>query len=104
MPFLTPDGRKKILDEVVSAMLFAEAAKAEGVDKEPAVKTRLDYAQTEYLVESTLRRQLAKNPVLSEQELQPTTRNTNPSFTPPEEIKAPPHSRKDRSSGEQDPR
>ena len=49
VPFLTPDGRKKILDEVVSSMLFAEAAKAEGIDKDAAVKTRLNYAQTEYL-------------------------------------------------------
>src|SRR5512139_2843546 len=48
VPFLTPDGRKKILDEVVAFTLFAEAAKAQGMDREPASKTRLDYAQTEY--------------------------------------------------------
>ena len=38
IPFLTPDGRKKILDEVISFMLFAEAAKAQGIDKETCDK------------------------------------------------------------------
>jgi peptidyl-prolyl cis-trans isomerase C len=88
VPFLTPDGRKKILDEVVSSMLFAEAAKAEGIDKEPAVKTRLAYAQTEYLGGEYFRRQLAKSPVLSEKELQAYYEEHKSEFTPPEEIKA----------------
>jgi len=88
VPFLTPDGRKKILDEVVSSMLFAEAAKAEGIDKEAAVKTRLDYAQTEYLGGEYFRRQLAKNPLLSEQEVQAYYEEHKSEFTPPEEIKA----------------
>jgi peptidyl-prolyl cis-trans isomerase C len=88
VPFLTPDGRKKILDEVVSSMLFAEAAKAEGIDKEPAIKTRLAYAQTEYLGGEYFRRQLAKSPVLSEKELQAYYEEHKSEFTPPEEIKA----------------
>jgi len=88
VPFLTPDGRKKILDEVVSSMLFAEAAKAEGMDKEDAVKTRLNYAQTEYLGGEYFRRQLAKNPLSSEQELQAYYEEHKSEFTPPEEIKA----------------
>ena len=53
IPFLTPDGRKKILDEVISFMLFAEAAKTQGIDKEPAIKTRLDYLQAGTWPEST---------------------------------------------------
>ncbi len=88
VPFLTPDGQKKILDEVISSTLFAEAAKAEGIDKEPAVKTRLEYTQTEYLGGEYFRRQLAKNPLLSEKELQAYYEEHKSEFTPPEEIKA----------------
>jgi peptidyl-prolyl cis-trans isomerase C len=88
VPFLTPDGRKKILDEVVSFMLFAQAAAAEGMDKEPAVRTRLDYAQTEYLAREYFRRHLAKTPPVSEQELTAYYKEHINEFKPPEEIKA----------------
>ena len=88
VPFLTPDGRKKILDEVVTSMLFAEAAKAQGIDKEPPVKTRLSYVQTEYLGGEYFRRQLAKSSPLSQKELQTYFDEHKAEFTPPEEIKA----------------
>ncbi len=88
VPFLTPDGRKKILDEVVTSMLFAEAAKAQGIDKEAPVKTRLSYVQTEYLGGEYFRRQLAKSPPLSEKDLQAYFEEHKAEFTPPEEIKA----------------
>jgi peptidyl-prolyl cis-trans isomerase C len=88
VPFLTPDGRKKILDEVVSFLLFAEAAKAEGIDKDPAIKTRLDYTQTEYLAREYFRRYLAKNPQVSEDDLQAFYKSHINEFKPPEEIKA----------------
>lgn len=86
VPFLTPDGRKKILDEVVSFMLMAEAAKAEGLDKDPAIKTRLEYAQTEYLAREYFRRQLAKAPQVTEQELEAYYKEHLSEFKPPEEI------------------
>ncbi len=88
VPFLTPDGRKKILDEVVTSMVFAEAAKAQGIDKEAPVKTRLNYVQTEYLAGEYFRRQLAKSPPLSEKDLQAYFEEHKSEFTPPEEIKA----------------
>lgn len=88
VPFLTPDGRKKILDEVVSFLLFSEAAKAEGIDKDPAIKTRLDYTQTEYLAREYFRRYLAKNPQVSEEDLQAFYKSHINEFKPPEEIKA----------------
>jgi len=88
VPFLTPDGRKKILDEVVSFLLFAQAAKTAGIDKEPAVKTRLEYAQTEYLAREYFRRQLAKSPPISEDDLKEFYKNHISEFKPPEEIKA----------------
>jgi peptidyl-prolyl cis-trans isomerase C len=88
VPFLTPDGRKKILDEVVSFMLFAQAAKGEGMDKEPAIKTRLDYAQTEYIAREYFRRHLAKTPPVSEQDLTAYYKEHISEFKPPEEIKA----------------
>ena len=84
VPFLTPDGQKKILDEVVSSMLFAEAAKAEGVDKEPTVKTRLDYAQTEYLGGELLQATACKeSPIVRERNFRHITKNTNPSSPRP---------------------
>ncbi len=88
VPFLTPDGRKKILDEVVAFTLLAEAAKKEGLDKDPAIKTRLDYAQTEYLAREYFRRQLAKSPQLTEQELEAFYKEHISEFKPPEEIQA----------------
>lgn len=88
VPFLTPDGRKKILDEVVSFMLFAEAAKAQGIDKEPAIKTRLEYLQTEYLAREYFRRYLAKTPQVSEETLTAYYKDHLSEFKPPEEIKA----------------
>lgn len=88
VPFLTPDGRKKILDEVVSFVLFAEAAKAEGIDKEPSVQTRLDYAQTEYLAREFFRRRLMKSPPVLESELKKYYSEHLDEFKPPEEIKA----------------
>jgi peptidyl-prolyl cis-trans isomerase C len=88
VPFLTPDGRKKILDEVVSFTLFAKAAKADGLDKEPAVKTRLKYAQTEYLAREYFRRKLAKVQLVSEDELKAYFKSHADEFKPPEEIKA----------------
>ncbi len=88
VPFLTPDGRKKILDEVVSFMLFAEAAKAQGIDKEPAIKTRLEYLQTEYLAREYFRRYLAKTPQISEETLTAYYKDHLSEFKPPEEIKA----------------
>jgi len=88
VPFLTPDGRKKILDEVISFMLFAEAAKAQGIDKEPAIKTRLEYLQAEYLAREYFRRYLAKTPPPSEETLITYYKDNLSEFKPPEEIKA----------------
>jgi peptidyl-prolyl cis-trans isomerase C len=88
IPFLTPDGRKKILDEVVAFTLFAEAAKAQGMDREPASKTRLDYVQTEYLAREYFRRHLAKLPPISEETLTAYYKQHISEFKPPEEIKA----------------
>jgi peptidyl-prolyl cis-trans isomerase C len=88
VPFLTPDGRKKILDEVVSFVLFAQAARAKGIDSEPAIKTRLDYAQTEYLAREFFRRLLAKEDPVSEEDLKNYYKEHRDEFKPPEEIKA----------------
>lgn len=88
VPFLTPDGRKKILEEVLSFMLFAEAAKREGMDKEPAVKTRLDYVQTEYLAREYFRRYLAKTAPITEEELAAYYKQHQSEFKPPEEVQA----------------
>jgi peptidyl-prolyl cis-trans isomerase C len=88
VPFLTPDGRKKILEEVVSFMLFAEAAKREGMDKEPAVKTRLDYVQTEYLAREYFRKYLAKTAPVTEEELAAYYKDHVSEFKPPEEVQA----------------
>jgi peptidyl-prolyl cis-trans isomerase C len=88
VPFLTPDGRKKILDEVVSFTLFAEAARKEGIDQEPAVKTRLDYVRTEYLAREYFRRKLAKEPAVSEEDLKAYYNSHLNEFKPPEEIMA----------------
>lgn len=88
VPFLTPDGRKKILDEVVSFTLFAQAAKAQGMDKEPAVKTRLEYQQTEYLARELFRRHLEKVPPVSEEEMTAFYKDHISEFKPPEEIQA----------------
>lgn len=88
VPFLTPDGRKKILDEVVSLMLFSEAARAAGLDKEPPIRTRLDYVQNEYLAGEYMRRRLAKTPLVSEDDLKAYYKSHLQEFKPPEEIKA----------------
>ncbi len=88
VPFLTPDGRKKILDEVIDFVLLSEAAKKQGLDKEPAVKTRLEYAQREYLAREYFRRKAASSPPISEEELQKYYKEHLSEFKPPEEIKA----------------
>ncbi len=88
VPFLTPDGRKKILDEVVSLVLFSEEAKAKGMNKEPPIKTRMDYSQTEFLGREYLRRRLADTPPVSEAELRAYYKDHAQEFKPPEELKA----------------
>lgn len=88
VPFLTPDGRKKILDEVVAFVLLAEAARREGMDSEPAVKTRLEYVQTEYLAREYFRRNAAKAASVSEDDLKAYYKAHISEFKPPEEIKA----------------
>lgn len=88
VPFLTPDGRKKILDEVISFTLFAEAAKKDGMDKEPAIKTRLDYTQTEYLSREYFRRRLAKYPEITDDVLAEYFKEHANEFKPPEEVQA----------------
>lgn len=88
VPFLTPDGRKKILDEVISFTVLSQAARAEGIDKEPAVKTRLQYVQTEYLAREFFRRYVAKSAQISENELKAYYEKNISEFKPPEEIKA----------------
>ncbi len=88
VPFLTPDGRKKLLEEVVSLTLFAEAAKVQGIDKEPASRSRLDYVQREYLAGEYLRRRLADNPLVTENELRDFYKDHIAEFKPPEEMKA----------------
>jgi peptidyl-prolyl cis-trans isomerase C len=69
-------------------MLFAEEAKAKGIDKEPAIKTRLDYTQTEYLSREYFRRRLAEAPLVTEAELKAYFKDHAQEFKPPEEIKA----------------
>jgi len=88
VPFLTPDGRKKILDEVVSFTLFSQAAEKAGIAKEPAIKTRLEYVQTEYLAKEYFRRKAAQSAVVTEQELKDYYKDHLSEFKPPEEIKA----------------
>jgi len=88
VPFLTPDGQKKILDEVVSFVLLSEAARKQGMDQEPAIRTRLDYAQREYLAREYFRRKAAQSPAVSEEELQKYYQDNLSEFKPPEEIKA----------------
>ncbi len=88
VPFLTPDGRKKILDEVVSFTLFAQAADNAGITKEPAIKTRLEYVQTEYLAKEYFRRKAATSAIVTEQELKDFYKDHLSEFKPPEEIKA----------------
>lgn len=88
VPFLTPDGRKKILDEVIDFCLLSEAAKKQGLDKEPAVRTRLDYVQREYLAREYFRRKAASMPPIPEEELQKYYKEHVSEFKPPEEIKA----------------
>lgn len=86
--FLTPDGRKKILDEVVFTLLLSEAAKSEGIDKEAPIKTRLNYAQSEYLGQEYMRRYMAGNPQISEAELEKYYNEHLAEFKPSEEIQA----------------
>ncbi len=86
--FLTPDGRNKILDEVISFTLFAEAARAEGIDQEPAIQTRLDYTATEYLARQYLKRQAAREPQVTEEQVKSYYHDHKDEFTPPEQIKA----------------
>ncbi|MDQ7781458.1 MAG: peptidylprolyl isomerase [Desulfomonilaceae bacterium] len=88
VPFLTPDGRKKILDEVVSFTLFAQSAMKEGMDKEPAIKTRLEYVQTEYLAKEYFRRKAEKSATVTEQELKDYYKDHLAEFKPPEEVNA----------------
>ncbi len=88
VPFLTPDGRKKILDEVVNFELFAQAAKDDGIDKEPGINTRLKYEQAQYLAREYFRRAQVKQPPISEEDLKNYYKSHIGEFTPPEEIQA----------------
>lgn len=88
VPFLTPDGKKKILDEVVNFELFAQAARKDGIDREPTIKTRLDYEQTQYLAKEYFRRLQSKTPPVSEDDLKAYYNSHLAEFTPPEELQA----------------
>lgn len=88
IPFLTPDGRKKILDEVVNFELFSQVANNNGIDKEPAIKTRLEYEQTQYLAREYFRRMQARQAPISEDDLKAYFKSHSSEFTPPEEIQA----------------
>lgn len=88
VPFLTPDGKKKILDEVVNFELFAQAARSDAMDKEPAIKTRLEYEQTQYLAREYFRRLQSKIPPISEEELKSYYNSHLSEFKPPEELQA----------------
>lgn len=88
VPFLTPDGKKKILDEVINFELFALAARNESMDKDPAIKTRLDYEQTQYLAREYFRRLQSKEAPVSEDELKAYYNSHLAEFAPPEELQA----------------
>lgn len=88
VPFLTPDGRKKILDEIINFELFAQAARNDSMDKEPAIKTRLEYEQTQYLAREYFRRFQSKNPPVPEDDIKAYYNNHQAEFTPPEELQA----------------
>jgi peptidyl-prolyl cis-trans isomerase C len=88
VPFLTPDGRKKILDEVVNFTLFAQQAKAQGMDKEPEIKVRIDYEATQYLGREFFRRRLAELPDISQEEVAAYYKSHISEFKPPDEIQA----------------
>ena len=88
VPFLTPDGRKKILDEVVNFELFAKAARDARIDDEPAIKTRLQYEQTQYLAREYFRRLQARQTPISEDAIKEFYKSHINEFTPPEEIQA----------------
>jgi peptidyl-prolyl cis-trans isomerase C len=87
-PFLTPDGRKKILNEVIEFYLFGQEAKAKGIVNEPAIKTRMEYAQKEYLAREYFNREFAKLPQVTDEEAQAYFKNNINEFKPQEEVKA----------------
>ncbi|MEW6350899.1 MAG: peptidyl-prolyl cis-trans isomerase [Thermodesulfobacteriota bacterium] len=87
-PFLTPDGRKKILTEVIEFFLFAQAAKTKGIADEPAIKTRLDYTQKEYLAREFFKREFAKQSPVTDEEAQAYYKAHLSEFKPQEELKA----------------
>ena len=88
VPFLTPDGRKKILDEVVNFELFAQAAKDSKIEGEPAIKTRLQYEEAQYLAREYFRRMQARQAPIPEDAIKDFYKSHVNEFTPPEEIQA----------------
>jgi peptidyl-prolyl cis-trans isomerase C len=88
IPFLTPDGRKKILDEVVNFELFARAAKDSKIESEPAIKTRLQYEETQYLAREYFRREQGRQAPVSEDSIKDFYSSHLKEFAPPEEIQA----------------
>lgn len=88
IPFLTPDGRKKILDEVVNFELFARAAKDSKIESEPAIKTRLQYEETQYLAREYFRREQGRQAPVSEDSIKDFYSSHIKEFAPPEEIQA----------------
>jgi parvulin-like peptidyl-prolyl isomerase len=82
------DNIRQLIIDRRSAAEIKRAAKAEGIDKEPAIKTRLEYGRTEYLAREYFRRRLAKKPLVTEQELKDYYKTHIDEFKPPMEIKA----------------
>jgi peptidyl-prolyl cis-trans isomerase C len=87
VPFLTPDGRKKMLERVIGLTLFAEAARSGGMDKERPIQTRLGHLQDEFLAMEYMRRRQAKQPLVTEDDLKAYYKDHLDEFKPPEEIK-----------------
>ncbi len=87
-PFLTPDGRKKILTEVIEFFLFAQAAQAKGIADEPAIKTRLEYNRQENLAREFFKREFAKQTPVTDEEAQAYYKEHINEFKPQEEVKA----------------
>ncbi len=86
VPFMTPDGRKKILEEMISFTLFAQGAKNKGIDKEPAVQTRLSYVQTEFLARELFRRLMEKEGEITEEEMKAYYEAHKEELRPPVEL------------------
>ncbi|MEW6328210.1 MAG: peptidyl-prolyl cis-trans isomerase [Thermodesulfobacteriota bacterium] len=85
--FKTEEGRKYILDDLVTAALLSREAERLKLDQKPEVKEQLQSIKKRILAAELLRAEMAKEPVPGEKEARQYYESHKEQFTEPEKVR-----------------